>query len=342
MDSRPDSKPSCKCYVCSRVSRRSLTTVNERIISHAYLNLFFRSRSDTPEQTPPQKVQSTTPFRLLELPLEIRLLILELVLCPDAQDGHALTFTYAKPALKPDHRSKFPFYWQSYHQEVAGNATYHVENAALHPAILLTCRQLYKEGLEPLYSRNKFAFIDHMLALMPFFSDIGHRARLLVRHIYLDCGRLTTVGSERLFLHPDRLDWEALNWTNVADFIARKLRTTALHLTLWAPTPVVEPGVRLHLGPFSEPEYTLRTRDRRSAWLVALLRSQHCKHLVINTKFRAPFNGDQYDHLGSTDLYRMILSMLEYKTIGVPESVPNPSHDPSHTLRLSLVQSLTP
>jgi hypothetical protein len=113
-------------------------------------------------------------WSLLDLPAEIRLLILNLLLVSDTE-----IFIYCRRRQKTE-----------------------VDKGSIESQILRTCERIYEEGCEILYSKNIFRTLNTSLQAFSegFLCDIGSANRFLIKMLFIEDDHYSVVDGAQLLL----------------------------------------------------------------------------------------------------------------------------------------------
>lgn len=134
---------------------------------------------------------------LLTIPVEIRMLIYGYLLDDGGKRSIAIR---NKRTSKPNAEThgQPPRRRLSYHvmgQCQAYEATYSIEDAAMHPEIMAVNRKMREETSYYLYGRHGFDFGSHFEAVMPFVKDKSAPILSLIREITLHKGCMSLSSS---------------------------------------------------------------------------------------------------------------------------------------------------
>lgn len=208
----------------------------------ADLSPTWLSRDDTPfPSSPPTKTEAL--FRLLDLPLELRLKIYALLLPSRShtivtQIPHNGYFYNTSTIPRHSATSFYPFGTSAPVKKKTQNlTTYKVLNrnfrkdfpgASIYPHLFLVCRQIKEEAEPVLYGglETEWDFGTNLEAVPAFFGDRSEVARQCVRHIKVAREIRDAVGQEGL---------KDLGWEKFCTYISSSLPNLKIvDLTIWS------------------------------------------------------------------------------------------------------------
>lgn len=201
-------------------------------------------------------MDNVQPPLIMRLPIEIRLIIYDLLLLPSTADTtHTTSFARILPAASEYHdyehskststpsirsnilkiRTEDPTSYlqrRAQHTRTAYmirsdrfrarcmSTTYHLlSNPSLHTSILGASHLLHAECTQLLYSSYVFDFDTHVEALVPFFSDLTPLARRYVRGIRIVKRAL-----------PYEKEFDRAEWSNAISYVAENMDISSLSL----------------------------------------------------------------------------------------------------------------